>query len=132
MTKEEALKVLDTIPTISEQVDALEMAIKALEQQPCTNFAETSQDCISKESVRQLICKNNDKYGYSDRFHEFTEECLQLPSVTPQPKRGKWIEQNDTSKHHYGWYYCSECGAYIMSKCNYCSECGSYNGGDEE
>ena len=34
MTKEEALKVLDTIPTISEQVDALEMAIKALEQQP--------------------------------------------------------------------------------------------------
>lgn len=32
MTKEEALKVLDTIPTIGEQVDALEMAIKALEQ----------------------------------------------------------------------------------------------------
>lgn len=32
MTVEEALKILDTIPTISEQVDALEMAIKALEQ----------------------------------------------------------------------------------------------------
>lgn len=32
MTNEEALKILDTIPTISEQVDALEMAIKALEQ----------------------------------------------------------------------------------------------------
>lgn len=31
MTKEEALKILDTIPTIGEQVDALEMAIKALE-----------------------------------------------------------------------------------------------------
>lgn len=34
MTKEEALKILDTIPTIGEQVDALEMAIKALEEQP--------------------------------------------------------------------------------------------------
>ena len=34
MTREEALKILDTIPTISEQVDALEMAIKALEQEP--------------------------------------------------------------------------------------------------
>ena len=33
MTREEALKILDTIPTIGEQVDALEMAIKALEQQ---------------------------------------------------------------------------------------------------
>ena len=32
MTNEEALKILDTIPTISEQVDALEMAIKALQQ----------------------------------------------------------------------------------------------------
>lgn len=41
MTKEEALEILDTIPTIGEQVDALEMAIKALEQQSC----EDKQDC---------------------------------------------------------------------------------------
>ena len=33
MTKEETLKWLDTIPTQSEQVDALEMAIEALENQ---------------------------------------------------------------------------------------------------
>ena len=33
MTYEEALKILDTIPTIGEQVDALEMAIEALERQ---------------------------------------------------------------------------------------------------
>ena len=31
MTREEALQILDTIPTIGEQVDALEMAISALE-----------------------------------------------------------------------------------------------------
>lgn len=31
MTKEEALAILDTIPTIGEQVDALEMAIEALQ-----------------------------------------------------------------------------------------------------
>ena len=34
MTREEALQILDTIPTIGEQVDALEMAIKALEREP--------------------------------------------------------------------------------------------------
>lgn len=33
MTVEDALNILDTIPTISEQVDALEMAIEALEKQ---------------------------------------------------------------------------------------------------
>ena len=32
MTNEEAIAILDTIPTIGEQVDALEMAIEALEQ----------------------------------------------------------------------------------------------------
>lgn len=33
MTYEKAIKILDTIPTIGEQVDALEMAIEALEKQ---------------------------------------------------------------------------------------------------
>ena len=32
MKNEEALEILDLIPTIGEQVDALEMAIKALER----------------------------------------------------------------------------------------------------
>lgn len=31
MTKQEALEILDTIPTIGDQVDALEIAIEALE-----------------------------------------------------------------------------------------------------
>ena len=38
MTREEALQILDTIPTIGEQVDALEMAISALEQEPLENI----------------------------------------------------------------------------------------------
>ena len=31
MTREEAIEILDTIPTIGEQVDALEIAIRSLE-----------------------------------------------------------------------------------------------------
>ena len=38
MTKDEALQILDTIPTIGEQVDALEMAIQALELDYKTAF----------------------------------------------------------------------------------------------
>ena len=36
MTKEEALRILDTIPTKGDEVDALEMAIEALENTPTT------------------------------------------------------------------------------------------------
>ena len=84
------------------------------------------EDCISRESVRQLICKNNDKYGYSDRFHEFTEECLQLPLVTPQPKRGKWINNPDAD-YGGGFFICSECGTELYDAWKYCPECGSDN-----
>ena len=115
-------------------LDGYEMGLKALEQQPC-------EDCISRESVRQLIYKNNDKYGYSDRFHEFTEECLQLPSVTPQPKTGRWVEENINEWSRK--VFCSECGCPppfehvsngdvysasgygVINKTNFCPNCGA-------
>ena len=86
LSVEEAIKILKGAIKKPNTKDgylgqAIDMAIKALEQQPC-------KDCISREAVRKLICQNNDKYGYSDRFHEFTERCLQLPSVTPKTR---WI-----------------------------------------
>ena len=46
LTREEALQILDTIPTIGEQVDALEMAIQALEQEPTTR--KSCETCIGK------------------------------------------------------------------------------------
>lgn len=38
MTNEEALAILDTIPTIGEQVDALEMAIEALQERKTSGW----------------------------------------------------------------------------------------------
>ena len=43
-------------------------------------------DTISRQSVRELIWKNNDRYGYSERFSEFTKECLSLPPVNGDTK----------------------------------------------
>ena len=107
MTNEEAIKLIDDRmcfgrgkwsehhrPVIDEYWQAGEMAIKALEfdldkhdEEVIKNtvesiWVEPCEDCISREALRNLICQHNDKYGYSDRFHEFTERCLQLPSVT--------------------------------------------------
>lgn len=50
MTRQEALQILDTIPTIGEQVDALEMAIEALESKdwiPCSErLPENDNDVL--------------------------------------------------------------------------------------
>lgn len=109
-----------------DMAEVFDLANKALEQQPC-------EDCISREELRKLICQNNDKYGYSDRFHEFTEQCLQLPSVTPQPKTGEW-------RHYERTITCSECDTEfyddIMEYCGddvprFCPHCGARMNGLE-
>ena len=71
----------DSIKGFDEEIAKLEREWGAEEIEP-------SEDCISREAVRKLICQNNDYYGYSERFHEFTEKCLQLPPVTPQRPKG--------------------------------------------
>jgi hypothetical protein len=102
-------------------VEWLDMSIKALEQQPC-------DDCVSRQAAIEVIY---DKYYDNAIAHDIVGMLFDLPSVSPQRPQGKWIEQNDTSKHHFRWYYCSNCGAYLMSAdgANYCSCCGSLNGG---
>ena len=60
MTREEALEILDTIPTIHEQVDALEMAIEALENQKSV-IEELEKIMAEMESRVKL---NNDLENY--------------------------------------------------------------------
>ena len=67
MTKEEALKILDTIPTIGEQVDALEMAINALEQSERKHgrWIPCSERLPDKDGRYLVTCK---KYCINYRF----------------------------------------------------------------
>ena len=59
MTREESLEILDTIPTIHEQVDALEMAIEALENQKTGHW-------IDDEFGAKCSCCN--KHTHLDKF----------------------------------------------------------------
>ena len=43
----------------------------------------------------------------------------------PGRMRGKWIRQDNKGKPLYGWYQCSECGAFCGGETNFCSECGA-------
>lgn len=129
MTRKEALKILKkccdrgvnrTIYAYDEYVTARDMAIKALEQEPC-------EDAISREAVQDLIAT-----WLSDYLTDETREVLEtidckigdMPSVYPKQKTGHWILTDDD------FVYCSECGdSYyprpIDASWYYCPHCGA-------
>ena len=88
MTKEEAINTLNSLKQYyndknedsyvgfdNEDNEALDLAIKALEQQPC-------EDCISREALMKLF----KEYQPSLAVHvcEFGDALEELPSVKPQ------------------------------------------------
>ena len=78
MTKDEAITELDTFRRLAKSErgeKALDMAIKALEQEPC-------EDAISRADVKKYLSAPN-KDG--DRVIYESDLDL-LPPVTPQPK----------------------------------------------
>ena len=121
MTREEALN--DWLPIIRQMVkgtevytEALDMAIKALEQEPCA-------DMVSRDAMWDVLQK---LYGTEG---ELVEELMSLPPVLPMPKIGKWEYDGDQ-------IICSQCKTVfsfmsLRTATNYCSVCGSYNGGSE-
>ena len=130
MTREEAIENLKELLECSyvdrfedSENEALDMAIKALDQEPC-------DDAIS----RQAYIERFRKWGYSEYGRRIDNEALairvamSLPPVNPQPKTGHWraIYQGDEIID----YRCSECefgntfgkSTYRM---NYCPNCGA-------
>lgn len=79
--------------------EALDMAIKALEQESC-------EDCISRAYIEPIIeeleniCVNSDEH-----ILNLLADIKNAPSVTPQPKTGHWIMKHRTHnevKHYTG------------------------------
>ena len=100
------------------------MAIKALEQEPC-------DDAISRQAVLDT-CLNIFFNGYKEK--DLLYDIKKLPSVNPQkPKTGHWIktigENGITSAVR-----CSECGfednRYMLFR--YCPNCGAKMAESEE
>lgn len=119
MTREEASFILANIDRRvcdDELSDALDMAIKALEQE-----LVECEDAISRECVIEELNKIN---GTEEIFkvHEIIENA---PSVQPKRIKGEWIESKYSE-------ICSECKAPILCDnneyvvySNYCPNCGA-------
>ena len=73
MTKEDALKWLDTIMTQGEQVDALEMAIESLESQKTGHWINTyKHNGTTIIAVKCSICGN---YSRSAIRSDYCPNC---------------------------------------------------------
>ena len=96
MNRERAIKELtELLPEefLSEYADAIKMGIEALEQKPC-------EDCISREATVERLCKiaeimNKKRDGLGSPYVMaalfIQDNKDEFPSVTPQPKMGRWI-----------------------------------------
>ena len=69
--------------------------------------------------------ERDDCFKLKEEYQKEWTDLSDIPSVEPKRKPGKWIQQNDKSKKLYGWFFCSECNAWIAEPTNYCSECGA-------
>lgn len=144
MTREEAIKELrdasddevrygDTerhYKEVMKRIEAFDMAIKALEQQPC-------DDCISRKDVIDII-NFEDKWLFDAKsynanteiaFSGFKSKVKAIPPVTPQRLKGKWIEvfvetPNDPYSYGFKSHKCSKCEYSPLQISNYCPNCG--------
>ena len=143
MTNEEALSILHCPDTVgglySEKYgEALGMAMEALKKEPC-------DDCISRQAAIEAI----NKYGsvwmeYTEVMStdEIAERALKaskqsmikilhdMPSVTPQPKTGHWIDRFPAKECKCSvcdFLICISNGSYIdmIGQMKYCPNCGA-------
>ena len=129
MTREDAIKNIkehcyfaNLIPTAKE---ALDMAIKALEQEPC-------EDVVDRQAVNELVDELaraiSDERSCISRGRStatIMRDILHLPSITPHPKVGQWIYTGDYITD--GMLKCSECGFEhdVSERFSYCPMCGA-------
>jgi len=111
--KVEALYIEEDIGHGKEILEAYDMAIKALEQEPC-------EDCISREETLKAFAeKCGGECGccmYNGSGYDTAENCKlikSMPSVTPQPKIDRWEWVQYDSNPNIGNWHCSECRTII-------------------
>lgn len=107
------------MPSKEPILQAYKLAIKALEQEPCT-------DAISREDALMALTGE-----YTDSPIEILPKAIKrinaLPPVNPAEKVGQWkrISMDKYVQHAMAYYKCSVCGKDIIGTHNYCPSCGA-------
>ena len=123
--------VIYDVEWLKENFYTTEEKIYGQPKQPC-------EDCISREAVQDLISR-----WLSDYLLDETREALEtinykvgdMPSVTPQRPKGKWIDIRVIKAFHYDGeprVRCSRCENKEEWSSNYCPNCGAEMSGGVE
>lgn len=124
--------VIYDVEWLKEHFYSTEEKIYGQPKQPC-------EDCISREALLSKIkevCFSEDwvqfrsDYGSNGQRDFLINYIEQLPPVTPERPKGKWIEIEIDAGEFI--YKCTECGMRVINPYKYCPNCGSYNGGKED
>ncbi len=104
---------------------------RLLEQQPC-------EDCISREETKQFLYERIDRLNDDELYDIFSkiidDMYNELPSVTPQPKMGRWMTWKEAGNDipSETRFECSVCHDAAQTLCNgldllstYCPNCGA-------
>lgn len=132
MTREEALKHLDTILTLGEQVDALEMAIEALKEMPVEEYRQRLMEVFHNSDHDELLA-----YVVMPKEEEFKSLEYTLQQYKYEPRlHGEWVEKTGMRPpEDEGVKFCSNCMSrqprgYLMHnpiETDFCPICGSDN-----
>lgn len=136
MTKEEAKRRIEICRNFlannysdmgEPNFTAFNMAIKALEQEPC-------EDCINRQAVLDIQVKYAEHIR-ATKFWQMRDDFNALPSVKPQePKTGHWEYVQYDGNPNIGNWHCSECNRIVSGAIiavnpvyvyKYCPNCGA-------
>lgn len=95
-----------TIELSENVIEAIADAVVKKMQEPC-------EDCVKREDVKSGMIK----YGFLAPDMTVTEFVEDLPSVTPKPKTGHWIEVDIRNCH--ATLKCSVCDRVIKPTFTY-------------
>ena len=86
-------------------ITALEMAIKALEQEPCEDAInrEDAMMCMTRKYAADMTCDPE------DIISKHIRRLRALPPVQPKPETGHWV-LTDVEGNRIWHCSCSECG----------------------
>lgn len=152
-TKEESKSTVEYIDSISKPTgflfdEAYEELVFVEPHKKLSTNLQPCEDCISREAAKKSIQRKIDEVVSEDGSYDYEKKQYinglltakiainrcNLPSVTPQPKMGKWIdtgmwlEGRKHGKEHgemIDAYSCEYCGYSQYHKTNFCPNCGA-------
>lgn len=107
-------------------IQAIDMAIQALEQEPC-------EDAISRQAVIDTISELNAISFYEAQedskecYYEIRQAIKDLSPINPQERTGHWnlFHTTEHGMREDSYFKCNRCNYESYKEYNFCPDCGA-------